>query len=81
MSRPALPGAFYRLESRTDPIIRPFLIGLTAKSIARLFPVDTSMVVIIDDRSDVWEGSRNLVKVVPCTSPPAFITNLAGRPD
>ncbi|KAL7413349.1 HAD-like domain-containing protein [Mrakia frigida] len=40
--------------------------SLTAKSIARLFPVDTSMVVIIDDRSDVWEGSRNLVKVVPC---------------
>ncbi|CED82134.1 TFIIF-interacting CTD phosphatases, including NLI-interacting factor [Phaffia rhodozyma] len=40
--------------------------SLTAKSIERLFPADTSMVVIIDDRSDVWEGSkRNLVKVVP----------------
>lgn len=47
-------------------------VGLTAKSIARLFPVDTSMVVIIDDRSDVWEGSRNLVKVVPCTFPSPF---------
>ncbi|KAE8214124.1 hypothetical protein CF327_g2438 [Tilletia walkeri] len=35
------------------------------KSLARLFPVDTSMVVIIDDRADVWKWSPNLVKVVP----------------
>ncbi|KAI9627036.1 hypothetical protein KEM48_010080 [Puccinia striiformis f. sp. tritici PST-130] len=35
------------------------------KSITRLFPVDTSMVVIIDDRGDVWEYSPNLVAVVP----------------
>lgn len=47
----------------------PYVQGLTAKSIARLFPVDTSMVVIIDDRADVWEGSRNLVKVIPCELP------------
>jgi RNA polymerase II subunit A C-terminal domain phosphatase len=42
------------------------LQGLTQKSLQRLFPVDTSMVVIIDDRADVWEWSPNLVKVIPC---------------
>lgn len=36
------------------------------KSLERLFPVDQSMVVIIDDRSDVWGWSPNLVKVIPC---------------
>ena len=40
--------------------------SLTQKSLQRLFPCDTSMVVIIDDRADVWEWSTNLVKVVPC---------------
>ena len=40
--------------------------GLTQKSLQRLFPCDTSMVVIIDDRADVWEWSPNLVKVIPC---------------
>lgn len=39
--------------------------SVTQKSINRLFPVDTSMVVIIDDRGDVWEYSPNLVSVVP----------------
>ena len=24
------------------------------------------MVVIIDDRADVWEWSPNLIKVIPC---------------
>lgn len=42
-------------------------LGMTRKSLQRLFPCDTSMVVIIDDRADVWDGSPNLVKVVPCT--------------
>ncbi|KAH9178811.1 hypothetical protein EDB89DRAFT_2111688 [Lactarius sanguifluus] len=28
-------------------------------------PVDTSMVVVIDDRADVWEWCPNLVKVIP----------------
>jgi RNA polymerase II subunit A C-terminal domain phosphatase len=45
------------------------LQGLTQKSLQRLFPVDTSMVVIIDDRADVWEWSPNLVKVIPCQNP------------
>lgn len=42
------------------------LKGMTQKSLQRLFPCDTSMVVIIDDRADVWEWSPNLVKVIPC---------------
>jgi RNA polymerase II subunit A-like phosphatase len=33
------------------------------KALKRLFPVDTSMVVIIDDRGDVWHWSPNLIKV------------------
>lgn len=42
-----------------------------------MFPCDQSMVVIIDDRADVWEWSPNLVKVIPCTchSP----SNIASR--
>ena len=39
--------------------------SLTAKNLQRLFPVDTSMVVIIDDRGDVWRWVANLIKVVP----------------
>ena len=40
--------------------------NVTAKSLARLFPVDTKMVVIIDDRGDVWPSNRpNLIKVIP----------------
>ncbi|CAL1694574.1 unnamed protein product [Somion occarium] len=39
--------------------------SLTQKSLQRLFPSDQSMVVIIDDRADVWEWSPNLVKVIP----------------
>lgn len=39
--------------------------SLTHKNLKRLFPVDQSMVVIIDDRGDVWQWDPNLVKVVP----------------
>jgi RNA polymerase II subunit A-like phosphatase len=39
---------------------------MTQKSLTRLFPCDTSMVVIIDDRADVWQWSANLLKVIPC---------------
>lgn len=39
--------------------------SLTQKTLKRLFPVDTSMVVVIDDRGDVWNWSPNLIKVVP----------------
>ena len=37
--------------------------SLVAKSLQRLFPTDTKMVVIIDDRGDVWGWNANLVKV------------------
>lgn len=39
--------------------------SLLQKSLSKLFPMDTSMVVIIDDRADVWKWSPNLVKVIP----------------
>jgi RNA polymerase II subunit A-like phosphatase len=39
--------------------------SLLQKSLKKLFPMDTSMVVIIDDRADVWRWSPNLIKVVP----------------
>ncbi|KAK9694899.1 CTD phosphatase Fcp1, variant 2 [Basidiobolus ranarum] len=39
--------------------------SMTQKTIQRLFPCDTSMVVIIDDRGDVWQWSPNLIKVNP----------------
>lgn len=39
--------------------------NLTAKNLQRLFPVDTKMVVIIDDRGDVWRWNPNLIKVLP----------------
>lgn len=38
--------------------------NMNAKSLHRLFPVDTKMVAIIDDRGDVWQWSPNLIKVV-----------------
>ncbi|KAG0299336.1 Carboxy-terminal domain (CTD) phosphatase, partial [Linnemannia gamsii] len=40
-------------------------LNMTQKSIERLFPCETSMVVVIDDRADVWQYSPNLVKVHP----------------
>ncbi|OTA89367.1 hypothetical protein M434DRAFT_52094, partial [Hypoxylon sp. CO27-5] len=40
--------------------------SITAKSLQRLFPVSTNMVVVIDDRADVWPRNRsNLIKVTP----------------
>lgn len=39
--------------------------SLVAKNLQRLFPVDTKMVVIIDDRGDVWKWNENLIKVTP----------------
>jgi hypothetical protein len=50
-----------RILSRTDV---PEL-GHSLKSIERFFPIDSSMVVVIDDREDVWKGCRNLVTIEP----------------
>jgi RNA polymerase II subunit A-like phosphatase len=38
---------------------------MVAKNLERLFPVDTKMVVIIDDRGDVWKWNANLLRVKP----------------
>jgi len=37
--------------------------SMSAKDLRRLFPIDDSMVVIIDDRGDVWNWDPHLVKV------------------
>ena len=39
--------------------------SMTNKNLGRLFPIDTKMVVIIDDRGDVWKWNANLVRVIP----------------
>ncbi|KAI8323876.1 hypothetical protein GQ54DRAFT_257458, partial [Martensiomyces pterosporus] len=39
--------------------------SMTHKTLRRLFPCDTSMVVALDDRADVWMWSPNLIKVQP----------------
>ncbi|KYQ88714.1 hypothetical protein DLAC_10736 [Tieghemostelium lacteum] len=48
-----------RILSRDDSI------GMNFKTLQRLFPCDDSMVVIVDDRSDVWKKSRNLLQIAP----------------
>eukprot|EP01113_Clastostelium_recurvatum_P009860 TRINITY_DN14805_c0_g1_i1.p1 TRINITY_DN14805_c0_g1~~TRINITY_DN14805_c0_g1_i1.p1 ORF type:complete len:660 (-),score=84.90 TRINITY_DN14805_c0_g1_i1:181-2160(-) len=35
------------------------------KTLKRLFPCDDSMVVVVDDREDVWKRSKNLVRIEP----------------
>ncbi|CEP19902.1 hypothetical protein [Parasitella parasitica] len=39
--------------------------SVTQKRLQRLFPCDTSMVVVLDDRSDVWSFSPNLIRIKP----------------
>ncbi|KAI9722835.1 MAG: Carboxy-terminal domain (CTD) phosphatase [Chrysothrix sp. TS-e1954] len=48
-----------RILSRTETP------GEEVKNLRKLFPVDTRMVVIIDDRADVWRWSNYLVRVNP----------------
>ena len=40
--------------------------SFSIKSIKRLFPCDQSMVVVVDDRSDIWDWSPNLIHVNAC---------------
>lgn len=42
------------------------LIDMTFKSLRRLFPFDDSMVVIMDDRADIWQWCPNLIKISAC---------------
>ena len=46
--------------------LQKLIIDFTSKNLKRLFPTDQSMVVVIDDRQDVWGDCPNLLKVVPC---------------
>jgi RNA polymerase II subunit A-like phosphatase len=39
--------------------------NLLKKNLRRLFPIDSKMVAIIDDRSDVWDWSPYLLRVTP----------------
>ncbi|KAG2211892.1 hypothetical protein INT47_004579 [Mucor saturninus] len=39
--------------------------SMTKKRLERLFPSDTSKVVVLDDRGDVWDYSRNLIQIKP----------------
>ena len=39
--------------------------SISHKFLQRIFPIDTKLVVIIDDRADVWQWSPNLIKVNP----------------
>ena len=42
--------------------------GDQRKNLRRIFPVDDSTVVIVDDRADVWDYCDNLIPVPPCTT-------------
>ena len=42
-----------------------FLVPENRKQLKRIFPCDDRTVLVIDDRSDVWQYSRNLVPVSP----------------
>lgn len=54
---------FYdRVLSREDSGIA----GDQRKNLKRIFPADDNTVLVIDDRADVWEYSRNLIPVPPC---------------
>lgn len=48
-----------RILSRTETP------GEDSKNLRKIFPVDNRMVVIIDDRADVWKWSNYLVRVQP----------------
>lgn len=39
--------------------------SLTSKSLDKVFPVEQDLVLVIDDRGDVWDWSPNLIKVIP----------------
>lgn len=63
------PLQLSNLEPFTFVVFLTFSTGFTQKTIKRLFPCDDSMVVVMDDRGDVWQWSPNLIKVKPCKPP------------
>lgn len=54
------------------------ILDIDFKTLKKIFPVDDSMVVIVDDREDVWKKSRNLVRIEPCTFKTFLIRWLLG---
>ncbi len=43
-------------------------VDMNFKNLQRIFPVDDTMVMIVDDRVDVWGACKNLIKIEPCMS-------------
>lgn len=39
--------------------------SLTTKSLDKVFPLEQDLVLVIDDRGDVWDWSPNLIRVIP----------------
>lgn len=65
----------HRIISRDDCTGKKLLLKIldfSFKNLKRLFPCDDSMVLIVDDREDVWSDSStrqvspNLIKIEPC---------------
>lgn len=42
-----------------------YIVKEHRKELRRIFPCNDKMVLIIDDRSDVWDGCKNLIPVQP----------------
>lgn len=40
--------------------------SINFKTLQRIFPCNDSMVVILDDRGDVWNWSDSLIPILPC---------------
>ncbi len=66
----------HRIISRDDCVGKPISpsqissstpdVDFSYKNLKRLFPCDDTMVLIVDDREDVWSDARNLIKIEPC---------------
>jgi len=55
-------GTPFRLIARE---IDPNTGHATRKNLSRVFPNEEDLVLIIDDRDDVWDSTRNLIKLTP----------------
>ena len=53
-------------SSHHFPLLTATITDIDHKTLKRIFPCDDSMVVIVDDREDVWKKSKNLVRIEPC---------------
>jgi TFIIF-interacting CTD phosphatase-like protein len=55
----------YNYLSKDNLVARETNDHKEIKSIKRIFPSFDDMVICIDDRTDVWEDSKNLINIVP----------------